>query len=107
MNEKNNLSFNVSYKPIDQDIDLLSETFLYKNNNPLKHNFISYEQWSYKVMKLHFPCFIKRHFKKPIQEFTAEASYYTFKSDEGNDFTNTRYLYDTDSMLDTYITAGR
>ncbi len=35
MNDKNNLSFNVSYKPINQNVDLLSETFLYKNNNPL------------------------------------------------------------------------
>ncbi len=28
MNDRNNLSFNVSYKPINQKVDLLSETFL-------------------------------------------------------------------------------
>ena len=35
MNDKNNLSFNISYKPIRQNVDMLSETFLYKNNIPL------------------------------------------------------------------------
>ena len=41
MNDKNNLSFNVSYKPIHQNVDLLSETFLYKNNNPTEYDFIT------------------------------------------------------------------
>src|SRR5664279_828722 len=35
MNDKNNLSFNISYKPISQDVNVSGETFLYKSNNPL------------------------------------------------------------------------
>src|SRR5664279_3543998 len=35
MNDKNNLSFNISYKPIYQDVDVSGETYLYKSNNPL------------------------------------------------------------------------
>ena len=41
INDKNSLSFNVSYKPINQDVDMLSETFLYKNDSPLKYDFIT------------------------------------------------------------------
>ena len=35
MNDKNNLSFNISFKPISQNVDLSSETYLYKSGNPL------------------------------------------------------------------------
>jgi hypothetical protein len=98
MNDKNNLSFNISYKPIHQDVDLLSNTILYKNNNPL--NTIS----SLMNNNLHsdetaFSLFYRKTFKKPIEEFTAEASYYLFKSGEGNDFTNTRHPYNSDLIL--------
>ncbi len=102
MNDKNNLSFNVSYKPIHQNVDLLSETFLYKNNNPLNtilslsNNGVGSDEGSASL-------FYKKTFKNPIQEFTAENTYYNFKSDEENDFTNTRYLYNTNSVLDTYV----
>ena len=34
MNDKNNLSLNISYKPIGQDIDMLSETILSKSGLP-------------------------------------------------------------------------
>ena len=102
MNDKNNLSFNVSYKPLRQNVDVLGETFLYKNNNPL--NTIS----SLSNSVLHsdetsVSLFYKKTFKKAIQEFTAESNYYLFKSNDGNDFTNTRYLYNSDSILSTYI----
>ena len=75
MNDKNNLSFNVSYKPIDQDMDLLSETFLYKNNNPL--NTISSVTYNgIKSDETTISLFYKKTFKNPIQEFTAETNYY-------------------------------
>ncbi len=101
MNDKNNLSFNISYKPIHQGIDLLSNTILYKNDNPL--NTIS----SLMDNNMHsgetaFSLFYKKTFKKPIEEFTAEASYYQFKSDEGNDFTNTRHPYNSNLIISTY-----
>jgi outer membrane receptor protein involved in Fe transport len=101
MNDKNNLSFNISYKPIHQNVDLLSETFLYKNNNPL-NTVLSPTKNGYQSDETSVSLFYKKSFKKPIQEFTAETNYYRFKSNEQNDFTNTRYLYNTDSILGTY-----
>jgi outer membrane receptor protein involved in Fe transport len=101
MNDKNNLSFNVSYKPIHQNVDLLSETFLYKNNNPL-NTISSLTNNGLKSDETSTSLFYKKSFKNPVQEFTAEASYYNFKSNEKNDFSNTRYIYNTDVVLDTY-----
>jgi outer membrane receptor protein involved in Fe transport len=102
INDKNSLSFNASYKPINQDVNLLSETFLYKNDNPL--NTISSLTFNgFKSDETSASLFYKKSFKNPIQEFTAENTYYNFKSDEENDFTNTRYLYNSNSVLDTYV----
>ncbi len=101
MNDKNNLSFNISYKPTYQNIDLTSETWLYKNSNPLNtvssltNNNLRSEETSVSL-------FYKKTYKKPVQEFTAEANYYRFKSNEGNDFTNTTFIYNSDSTLSTY-----
>jgi len=101
LNDKNSLSFNVSYKPIHQDLDLLSETFLYKNDNPL-NTISSLMNNGFESDEASASLFYKKSFKNPIQEFTAENTYYNFKSDEKNDFENTRYLYNTNSILDTY-----
>jgi len=101
INDKNSLSFNVSYKPIHQDLDLLSETFLYKNDNPL-NTISSLMNNGFESDEKSASLFYKKSFKNPIQEFTAENTYYNFKSDEKNDFENTRYLYNTNSILDTY-----
>lgn len=101
MNDKNNISFNISYKPIHQNVDILSETFLYKNSNPL-NTISSLTSTRLKSDETTQSLFYKKTFKKPIQEFTAEINYYMFKSNDGNDFTNTRYLYNSDSTLSTY-----
>ena len=101
MNEKNNFSFNYSYKPISQNVDLLSQTFLYKNSNPL-NTISSITNTGLKSNESSFSLFYKKTFKKPIQEFTAETNYYMFRSTDGNDFTNKRYLYNQDSVLSTY-----
>jgi outer membrane receptor protein involved in Fe transport len=101
MNDKNNLSFNISYKPTGQKVFMSGETDLYKGTIPL--NTIS------SLTKTHLhsdeasaSLFYKKTFKKAIQEFTAEVSYYNFRSNDGNDFSNTRYLYGSDSPLSTY-----
>lgn len=101
INDKNNMSFNVSLKPIQQDLDLWGNTILYKNDNPL--NTIS----SLNVGRTHsnessFSLFYKKMFRKPIEEFTAEASYYIFRSGEENDFTNNRHPYNSDQIISTY-----
>ena len=101
INDKNNLSFNISYKPTRQNIDILSETFLYKNKNPL-NTISSLTNTILQSDETSASLFYKKTFKKAVQEFTAEANYYWFKSNDGNDFTNTRYLYNSDSILSTY-----
>ncbi|HBC79684.1 MAG TPA: hypothetical protein DCZ51_13715, partial [Bacteroidales bacterium] len=104
INDKNSLSFNVSYKPINQDVDMASESFLYKNGIPL--NRISALTFNgFKSNEKSASLFYKKTFKKPTQEFTAENTYYNFKSTEENDFTNTRYLYNSGSVIDTYVRA--
>jgi len=101
MNDRNNLSLNVSYKPIGQDIDMLSETFLYKDDIPL--NTISgVTSEDLKSNESSVSLFYKRTFDKAIQEFTVESNYYWFRSDELNDFTNTRYIFDSDSVIGNY-----
>jgi hypothetical protein len=101
LNDKNSLSLNVSYKPIHQNVDMLSETFLYKSNIPL--NTIS--SLTDQVMgsdETAVSLFYKKTFKKPVQELTSETNYYRFKSNDENDFTNNTHLYNNDSILSTY-----
>ena len=101
INDKNSLSFNASYKPLLQNIDLFSETLLSKNEIPL-HTISGPMNNDYKSDETSLSLFYKKAFKNPIQEFTGEASYYHFGSDESNDFTNTRYLYNTDSIISSF-----
>lgn len=101
MNDRNNLSFNVSYKPVKQDVDLPNTTTLFKGTNPL--NTIS----SLTTSGMHsdetaLSLFYKRTFAKAGEEFTAEGSYYIFSSETGNYFENTRYPYNSDVIIDTY-----
>jgi outer membrane receptor protein involved in Fe transport len=101
LNDKNNLSFNVSYKPIRQDIDIFSETDLFKGNNPL-NKILSPITNNLRSDEASLSLFYKKTFKKPVQEFTVDVNYYRFKSNEDNDFTNTTYPYNSDSTLSTY-----
>jgi len=101
INEKNNISFNVSYKPTRQNIDMSTETFLYKESNPL-YTISALTSTGMRSDETSTSLFYKKTFKKAVQEFTAEANYYWFKSNDVSDFTNTRLLYNTDSTLSTY-----
>jgi outer membrane receptor protein involved in Fe transport len=101
MNDKNNLSFSISYKPIDQNIDIPGVTTLLKNNIPL-NTVKSLSSNKNNSDETSASLFYKKTFKKPVQEFTAESNIYLFKSFAGNDFTNTRYLYNTDTELSGY-----
>ena len=101
MNDKNNLSFNISHKPISQDVDVTGETILSKNSIPL-NTISSLSSNSSHSDETAASLFYKRTFKKPVQEFTAEANIYWFKSNTGSDFTNTTFLYNTDSQISTY-----
>ncbi len=102
INDKNSLSLNLSYKPTNQDIDLLSETFLYKSGNPL--NTISSLTYNgYKSDESSASLLYKKTFKNPVQEFTAENTLYVFESNEDNNYANTRYPFNSETKLDTYV----
>lgn len=101
MNEKNNLSFNISYKPIGQNIDMLSRTDLYKSDIPLS-TISGITEQDLKSNESSVSLFYKKTFDKAIEEFTAETNYYQFRSDELNNFENTKYVFDDDSVLSTY-----
>lgn len=98
INGKNSLSLNLSYKPIGQDIHIPNQTTLFSNNVPLNtimsatDELINSDEYSASL-------FYKKTFKKPIQEFTVENTFYRFSSDERNDFANTQYLYDSDTVI--------
>jgi outer membrane receptor protein involved in Fe transport len=101
MNDKNNLSFNINYKPIGQDIDMISETILSKSDDPLSTiSGVTAQNMNSKESSASL--FYKKTFEKAIQEFTVESSYYSFRSDEINDFTNTTYDYYSEEVLGTY-----
>lgn len=101
INERNNLSLNISYKPVGQDIDLHSETLLSASEIPLNTisgitgQYLNSDEYSASL-------FYKKSFPKAVQEFTAETNYYRFTSNELNDFTNMRYIYGSDSLINTY-----
>jgi outer membrane receptor protein involved in Fe transport len=101
MNDENNLSFNISYKPMNQNVDFPGETVLLKNNIPL-NTISSLSSNTSHSDETAASLFYKKTFKKPIQEFTAETNLYWFESNTGNDFTNITYLYNTDSQISTY-----
>jgi len=101
MNDKNNLSFNVSFKPTNQTVDVDGTTYLLKGSNPL-NTITSLSANSTKSNEATFSLFYKKTFKKPIEEFTAEASYYLFNSNDHNNFTNTTFIYNSDVALTDY-----
>jgi outer membrane receptor protein involved in Fe transport len=101
LNDRNNLSFNISYKPIRQNVDIPNTTILFKGDNPL-NTISSLTTNNLQSDETAFSLFYKKTFRKPVEEFTAEASYYIFNSVSGNDFTNTRHPYNSDVILDTY-----
>ena len=101
INDKNNLSFNISYKPIGQDINVPGETFLYKNNIPL-NTVSSLSNNNLHSDEIAASLFYTKTFNKPVQEFTAETNLYWFKSNTGNDFINTTYLYNSNTEINSY-----
>lgn len=101
INDRNNMSFNINYRPISQDIDINSESELMKNNTP--ENIIKTTTRNLtKSDEMTVSLFHKKTFKKPVQEFTSELSYYMFDSKETNDFINERSVIQSDIVLDEY-----
>jgi outer membrane receptor protein involved in Fe transport len=101
INDKNSLSFNLSYKPVSQDVIVDGNTLLSRSGTPLS-TITSLTKNGLESDEISLSLFYKKSFKKPIQEFTAEASYYTFNSFDNSDFTNTRFPYLSDVVLSNY-----
>ncbi|MFZ2286546.1 MAG: TonB-dependent receptor [Bacteroidales bacterium] len=101
IDDKNNLSFNFSYKPVSQAVDLSGNTTLYKTGSPL-NTVTSLINSNLHSDETTFSLFYKRTFKKPVEELTAEVSYYLFNSAEESDFTNSTHPYNSDEVLSTY-----
>lgn len=101
LNDKNNLSFNINYKPISQLVSFPNTTTLFKNNNPL-NTLASLTKNEMQSDETAFSFFYKKTFKKPVEEFTAEATWYMFRSVSVNSFSNVRYPYGSNLIVDTY-----
>ncbi len=101
INDKNDLSFNVSYKPVNQEVNLSGNTVLDKNGNPV-NSVSSLTDNTLHSDELSFSLFYKMAFSKPVEELTSETSYYTFRSDAENNFTNMTHPYNSDLITGTY-----
>lgn len=101
MNDKNSLSFNASYKPITQTINILSTALLAKSDVPLSTQNTTTDE-NLKSNESTVSLFYRRAFSKAVQEFTAETYYYWFRSDEINNFSNERFAYNTDILQSSY-----
>jgi len=102
MNDKNSLSLNFNYKPISQSVDMVSHADLSKSGS-IENTLRSASTENLKSDEYNVSLFYKRDFKKAIQEFTAEITFYSFISDTRNGFSNTRYDYSPVTLLDSYV----
>ncbi len=101
INDKNNLSFNFSYKPtsLKNDIDnrgpiagdSVSKYFLISPSNTNTHS-----------NETNASLFYKKQYAKPIKELTAEVNFYTFKSKDDNSFSNNFYSDDQVTLLNSW-----
>ena len=102
MNDKNNLSLNINYRPVYQRIGIDNQAYLYGNND-VSNYLTSVSKTNTTSQEGSASLFYKRTFSKPVREFTAETVLYRFKSDENNDFTNITYLTYMESPLNTLL----
>jgi len=101
MDDKNNLSFNLNLKPINQDINVDSKSSLFRNN-VLKNSISSTNRNSVNSDESSVSLFYQRKFKKAIQEFTGEFNYYWFTSNDMNDFANAYFRVGENNPYSSY-----
>jgi outer membrane receptor protein involved in Fe transport len=101
INDKNDMSLNFSYKPIRQIVGINSDANLYKGQ-AIENTLNSVSNENLKSNEYNVSLFYKKGFKKPVQEFTTEANFYYFKSDNRNDFHNTRFDYEPKILLGSF-----
>jgi len=100
INSKNNLSFNVNYKPIRQNVDI-SGTGIMLNSATFQKE-ITNNTTGTNSDEANVSLYYKHQYTKPIQEFSSETNGYYFKSNDKNIFhkTLTDYLLKPDSSSD-------
>ncbi|MGQ9621255.1 MAG: TonB-dependent receptor domain-containing protein [Bacteroidales bacterium] len=101
VNDRNNFNVNISYKPIYQNVNFPNTTILFKSGTPL-NALTSVTNNKLQSDETAISLFYKKIFKKPVEEFTAEATYYFFRSVSENNFSNICYPYGSDVILNTY-----
>ena len=92
MNDKNNLSFNFSFKPTYNVSGPENSGFIYKPHEVQNSYFSSPSSYYTKSGETNTSLYYKRTFAKPIKEFSAEFTFYTFSS---NDTNRVKYYYYT------------
>jgi outer membrane receptor protein involved in Fe transport len=94
INDKNNLSFNFSFKPVVLDNNIQNSGQLMPQE-VYKYYFSSPSTTGTRSNETNYSLYYKKTFAKPIKELSAEATYYTFSSKDNNSFT---YLYYADDQ---------
>lgn len=95
MNDKNNLSFNFSYKPSNTFSSPENSGLISLHGTPINF-FSSPSSYQTKSGETNSTVYYKRTFTKPIKELTSEFTYYTFSSKDDN--ATNRYYYAADQV---------
>lgn len=102
INDKNTLSFNFSFKPLNQD--LLSENVgSFKGIDSLNTSIINPTSNKITNQENVFSLFYQKKYDNPIQELTMELRYYDDNLQETNDYK--RLYYHLDTLLDNSIVS--
>ena len=97
MNDKNSLSFNFSFKPSYNESSPENSGFI--NIKEKQNYFNSPSSYQTKSGETNTTLFYKKTFAKPIKEFSAEFTYYTFSSKDDNSVNYNYYITDRDSSI--------
>lgn len=100
MNTKNSLSFNYSYKPYSNVVNILNNGDISLNDQVVNAQENETDVTT-RSSESNLSLYYKKKFKKPIQEFTIESNYYFFNSKDQNDFVQMLFSSGNMSVLDS------
>lgn len=100
LNDKNTLSLNYNIKPFSNIMKIQNTGDIF-----LDQQAVNYQENETNVItksgESNVSLYYRKKFKKPIQEFTLESNYYTFSSDDNNDFNQVIYNTGGSTILDS------
>jgi len=100
INDKNNLSFNFSFKPTKMTNGITNEGPITVNNIP-ENYLISPTTTGTSSKEYNASLFYKKQYAKPIKELTTEVNYYYFHSEDNNSFESTFFTPDKNTRIDS------